>query len=259
MNNPHDYLITTPPPPPPEITSPDNVASWVMLNQGGFVKLGNERVLHKLDSRISCDLSVPSELRSRCTAFHRKSDKGTLFLTNKRIVYLPAKPSQVPKFESFSAPILKFQDSTTSSSMWWGWVWKSDCVPVSGGGIPPDIPRVEVKFTFSDGGMMDFNETYIRLRERLFQFQEMRNEMGAGAEMPDEPLPAYEADDGQLSVPGSSTAAAAAAGHGRSESTASRRAPDEPPPNYDEAQAQQLSNRLEDHIRGEADRGTRDD
>lgn len=143
--------------------------------------------------------------------------------------------------------------------MWWGWVWKSDCVPVSGGGIPPDIPRVEVKFTFSDGGMMDFNETYIRLRERLFQFQEMRNEMGAGAEMPDEPLPAYEADDGQLSVPGSSTATAVAAGHGRSESTASRRAPDEPPPNYDEAQAQQLSNRLEDHIRGEADRGARDD
>ena len=76
--------------------------------------------------------------------------------------------------------------------MWWGWVWKSDCIPVSGGGIPPDIPRLEVKFTFSDGGMTDFNETYIRLRERLFQFQEMRREMGPGADVPDEPLPAYE-------------------------------------------------------------------
>lgn len=56
-----------------------------MLNQGGFVKLGNERVLQKLDSRISCDLSVPHEMRNSCTPFHRKSDKGTLFLTNKRV------------------------------------------------------------------------------------------------------------------------------------------------------------------------------
>lgn len=139
--------------------------------------------------------------------------------------------------------------------MWWGWVWKSDCIPVSGGGIPPDIPRIEVKFTFSDGGMMDFNETYIRLRERLFQYQEMRREMGPGADVPDEPLPAYEA---QSSQPATSTLDARP---DRSDSTASRRAPEEPPPDYDEAQAQQLNIRLEDHIRGEIDRGVyeRDD
>jgi WW domain-binding protein 2 len=138
--------------------------------------------------------------------------------------------------------------------MWWGWVWKSDCVPVSGGGIPPDIPRIEVKFTFSDGGMTDFNEAYIRLRERLFQYQEMRREMGAGSELPDEPLPAYEAQ------PTDTPAAAVNLGApnvNRSESGASRRAPNEPPPDYDEAQAQQLSIRLEDHIRGEVDRGER--
>ena len=87
MNNPHDYLITTPTPSRP--VDPDNADSWVMLNQGGFVKLGNERILQKLDSRISCDLSVPSELRTRCTAFHRKSDRGTLFLTNKRVCGRP--------------------------------------------------------------------------------------------------------------------------------------------------------------------------
>jgi hypothetical protein len=139
--------------------------------------------------------------------------------------------------------------------MWWGWVWKSDCIPVSGGGIPPDIPRVEVKFTFSDGGMMDFNETYIRLRERLFQYQEMRREMGPGADVPDEPLPAYEA---QSSQPATATLDTRP---DRSDSAASRRAPDEPPPDYDEAQAQQLNIRLEDHIRGEIDRGVyeRDD
>ncbi|KAK5987883.1 UPF0664 stress-induced protein C29B12.11c [Cladobotryum mycophilum] len=255
MNNPHDYLIPSPSPSRP--VDPDNADSWVMLNQSGFVKLGNERILLKLDSRISCELSVPQELRARCTPFQRKSDKGALFLTNKRIVYLPAKPTQEPKFESFSAPILKFQDSTTSSSMWWGWVWKSDCIPVSGGGVPADLPRIEVKFTFSDGGMMDFNEAYIRLRERLFQYQEMRRELGAGSDVPDEPLPAYEAQSNQPEAPPADTLAVPPPN--RSDSSSTRRAPDEPPPNYDEAQAQQLSNRLEDHIRGEVDRGTGDD
>jgi hypothetical protein len=139
--------------------------------------------------------------------------------------------------------------------MWWGWVWKSDCIPVSGGGIPPDIPRLEVKFTFSDGGMMDFNEAYIRLRERLYQYQEMRREMGPGADVPDEPLPAYEAPSAQSAAASASASAPADVRPNRSESAASARAPDEPPPNYDEAQAQQLNIRLEDHVRGEIDRG----
>lgn len=137
--------------------------------------------------------------------------------------------------------------------MWWGWVWKSDCIPVSGGGIPPDIPRIIVKFTFSDGGMVEFNENYIRLRERLFQFQEMRREMGPGADVPDEPLPAYEGPAGVTTAP--SAELPAPAGHVRSDSTASRRGPNEPPPGYDEAQAQQLSNRLEDHMREQTTRG----
>lgn len=127
---------------------------------------------------------------------------------------------------------------------------------MSGGGIPPDLPRVEVKFTFSDGGMMDFNETYIRLRERLFQYQEMRREMGPGADVPDEPLPAYEEEGGSQTAPPAAPSLLSVPPPNRSDSSSSRRAPDEPPPNYDEAQAQQLSNRLEDHIRGEVDRDT---
>jgi hypothetical protein len=110
---------------------------------------------------------------------------------------------------------------------------------------------------------MDFNETYIRLRERLFQFQEMRREMGPGADVPDEPLPAYEGPGGQntpgLAATGSTAPTALGeAPPDHSDSPASRRAPNEPPPGYDEAQAQQLSNRLEDHMRDETERGTRD-
>lgn len=84
MDNPQDYLITGRAPPRRPV-DPDNAGSWVMLNQSGFVRLGNERILQKLESRISCDLSVPQELRQRCTPFQRRSDKGTLFLTDKRV------------------------------------------------------------------------------------------------------------------------------------------------------------------------------
>jgi hypothetical protein len=99
--------------------------------------------------------------------------------------------------------------------------------------------------------MMDFNEAYIRLRERLYQYQEMRREMGPGADVPDEPLPAYEASSAEAAPTTTSTENRP----NRSESTASRGAPEEPPPGYDEAQAQQLNIRLEDHVRGEIDRG----
>ena len=104
---------------------------------------------------------------------------------------------------------------------------------------------------------MDFHEAYMRLRERLFQYQEMRREMGPNADIPDEPLPAYEAQAGEAATAPSEPLAVPRTN--RSDSSASRRAPDEPPPNYDEAQAQQISIRLEDHIREEADRGERDD
>ena len=106
---------------------------------------------------------------------------------------------------------------------------------------------------------MEFNEAYIRLRERLFQFQELQRE--TGTEVPDEQLPAYEPQiDSSITAappppPPAVPANVSGAGHDRSDSSASRRAPDEPPPNYDEAQAQQLSMRLEDHIREGVDRG----
>lgn len=102
---------------------------------------------------------------------------------------------------------------------------------------------------------MDFNEAYIRLRERLFQYQEMQREMGPGADIPDEPLPAYEGPSTQQPETPAPSSAMAAPAPQRSDASPSRRAPDEPPPDYDEAQAQQISIRLEDHIRGEADRG----
>jgi hypothetical protein len=124
--------------------------------------------------------------------------------------------------------------------------------PVSQGGIPPDIPRVELKLTFKDGGHNEFRQKFEELKERLHQVRELERETGQRLNIPDEQLPAYEAQQGAVS---STAASSNLLPPGRSDSSASRgRSPDEPPPAYEEAQAQTLSMRLEDVIRDEADR-----
>lgn len=135
---------------------------------------------------------------------------------------------------------------------------------MSQGGIPPDIPRVELKLTFNDGGGNEFNTKFIEMKERLHHIQDVAGSTGTLINIPDEQLPAYEANEGQGRGP-AATADAGGAGAtglapaetlGRSASASSQntRAPDEPPPGYEEAQAQTISMRLEDHIREEAER-----
>lgn len=102
---------------------------------------------------------------------------------------------------------------------------------------------------------MDFNDTYIRLRERLYQFQEMRRDLGPGADIPDEQLPAYAAQDTEPTQSSTNNLEVPAPRPNRSDSSSSRRGPNEPPPGYDEAQAQHLGIRLEDHIRDQVNRG----
>jgi len=73
----------------------------------------------------------------------------------------------------------------------------------------------------------------------------------------DEPLPAYvQRQDDSAPGPVAPEALAPQPNIVRSTSTTSQtaRAPDEPPPDYEEAQAQAISVRLEDHIREEASR-----
>jgi hypothetical protein len=133
--------------------------------------------------------------------------------------------------------------------------------PVSQGGIPPDVPRVELKLTFKEGGHNEFTLEFEGLKERLHHVREIERETGQTISVPDEPLPAYEAPTladasttRERPVPASRPPPPA-----ESHSATSRtRAPDEPPPAYEEAQAQSISMRLEDHIRGSVDRGSGD-
>lgn len=105
------------------------------------------------------------------------SSAGTLFLTNRRIIYL-ASPS-TPQLQSFSAPILNLQDSHVTAPWIGPNAWVALCRPVQGGGIPV-ANAVEVKMTFKDGGAYDFSSRYEVVRERLQQAVETARANGTG-------------------------------------------------------------------------------
>lgn len=119
--------------------------------------------------------------------------------------------------------------------------------------MPADIPRVELKLTFKEGGHNEFMQRFGELKERLEHVRRLQQETGQLVNIPDEPLPAYEATEGGGAAASTNLAPQQAISRSASSGSQNRR-PDEPPPGYDEAQAQTLSMRLEDHIREESDR-----
>ncbi|OHE90388.1 WW-domain ligand protein [Colletotrichum orchidophilum] len=234
----------------------DHGDSWVMITQTGDINpLPHEHIRHRSNAKVSLELSVPKALQQGRTPFARKSDNGTAYITTQRVIYIPAKPT--PEFKSFHAPILNCADSYVGSPFFGAWFWSATVVPVSGGGVPADIPRVEVKLSFKEGGHSEFRQRFEELKERLEHVRRLQQETGQAVNIPDEPLPAYEATEGGGVAPSTIAPQQQEEPAGRPASSGGQNAnrrPDEPPPNYDEAQAQTLSMRLEDHVREESDR-----
>lgn len=118
--------------------------------------------------------------------------------------------------------------------------WVALCRPVPGGGIPTSQIAVEVKLTFQDGGAFDFSAKFEQVKERIQQVREANGNI-RGADVHLEQLPAYEAaredDDPPILSPTNRPELAR-----RRSSTPpppqAFTAPDEPPPGYEEAQAQ---------------------
>lgn len=158
--------------------------------------------------------------------------------------------------------MLNYEDSHGGSPWFGSWYWRAVVTPVSQGGIPPDIARVELKLTFKDGGHYEFVNEFETLKQNLHHYRDIERETGQRISVPDEPLPAYEGPAGSGSGSGTANAnagrLAAENPPARSDSSSRGRGPDEPPPAYEEAQAQSISMRLEDHIRGSVDRGEHD-
>ncbi|WPG97744.1 Hypothetical protein R9X50_00052500 [Acrodontium crateriforme] len=248
--------------------------NWVMLSQGAnppYTPLPNEQSLFTSPPRVVLSLSTPAHYPgAQQEPFSVSSASGIVYLTNRRVIYLPDKPTE--KFKSFSTPLLNLHDSHITSPFFGPNAWIALLQPVQGGGIPaPRTGVVELKLTFKDGGAFDYHTIFERVKERLQQTIEVsRMEAGGGAANTStsqaalngvdisnvnlDELPAYqEQSDGPLLSPVAALATQQAQRH-ETLAEPQRSAPGgpttvippaEPPPGYEEAQMQGLQEGVE--------------
>lgn len=175
--------------------TPDN--SWVMTSpgDGGFIKLPNERTLFTSPPRTSLQISTPNTSPG-AEPLSVESKAGVVYITNQRLVYLPASPT--PELQSFSCPILNTQDTYVRAPFFGANYWLGTCKAVQGGGIPAAHSIFEIRLTFREGGAFDFHTTFEQIKERLHQAYSVARENGQGgvtanlASVHLEQLPAYE-------------------------------------------------------------------
>lgn len=264
----------------------DEDTSWVMMSRDGeVIKLPGEKIYYKVRSRIGLDVGTPKALPN-ATPFSIKSDGGIVYVTNNRIIYIPNYPTET--FKSFSAPILDFEDTRVASSFFGPWTWNAIVKPTVGGGIPSDVPRLELKLTFREGGHDAFQSKFEVMKERLSYARTLQQETGqvipTGEDLPQYEPPPPAAGPSSSATPSQQAALAhvddpaanddkereALEQYARSQeqqtprgavpqdvlfaSQANTSTPNEPPPDYEEAQAQAIDMRIEETLREAADR-----
>ena len=233
-----------------------------------FTPLPNEQTLFTSSPRIAFSLTTPAHFPGKQQqAFSLSSASGVLYLTNRRIIFLPDKST--PQLQSFAAPILSLHDSHVAAPWFGPNVWAALLQPTQGGGIPiPPTGVVEVKCTFKEGGAFDFHTHYERVRERLQQAVEVSridgdasgSSQGAmnGVDVSNvnlDELPAYQEEgDGPL-IPPTAPAILQAQQNARQRSGAEddrsrprNETPSEPPPGYEEAQMASLQDEAEKRL-----------
>lgn len=237
-----------------------------------FTPLPGEQILFTPPPRIGFSLSTPSHYPDKKQPpYSLTHASGVLYLTTRRILYLPDKGTD--KLQSFAAPILNLHDSHVTAPFFGPNVWTALLQPVQGGGIPvPDTGVVELKLTFKEGGCYDWHTKFEQVKERLHQAVEANGgapSSAAGASAQNavmEDLPAYqEESDGPLLSPvvGAGAAASASApaqtrdsGIGveydrpRAKPADGFEAPSEPPPGYEEAQEAAIRDEVERRLSG---------
>ncbi|KAI0505513.1 hypothetical protein F5B22DRAFT_522671 [Xylaria bambusicola] len=237
----------------------DLEASWVMLSRSGDIEpLPHESMLFKTRGRVALNITTPNNPPG-VTPFSIKSESGTAYITNQRLIYLPANPTE--QFKSFSTKILGCQDGRMRSSWVGPWYWEASVRPVPDGNIPPDFPRVNLKLTFKDGGFSEFETKFVEIKGRLHHAAQIAEESGQrnwALNVHDEQLPEYTASQGpgpsSQNRPTTIQETIQRADNTSQQTGTSQGMPDEPPPDYDEAQAQAVSMRLDEQLREEAER-----
>ncbi|EME45507.1 hypothetical protein DOTSEDRAFT_150592 [Dothistroma septosporum NZE10] len=248
--------------------------NWVMLSPATnppFTPLPGEQVVCVAPGkRIGFDLSTPKHYPGRqAQPYGLSHSNGSLYITNRRVIYLPDKPTE--RFKSFAVPILDLQDAHVSLPWFSANTWNAAFKATSGGGIPPSAGILELKFTLRDAGVSDFHSSYERIKERLMQAVDVSNLAGNDSQAMNrmdvsnvnlDELPAYtEESDGPLIPPTASAAAIAQTQHQRrsqqlrdsgvgvdSQDAASPKpqdTPHEPPPDYAETQMAGLQDAMD--------------
>lgn len=266
----------------------DRMKSWVMVSPQSsdpFIKLPNERILYRSPIRTSLTLSSPPNTHSSIQPWSVSSDGGVAYITNQRvrppplshsprapltppqIVYIPTTSS--PTLTSFSSPILNLHDTYVRAPFFGANYWTASVRPVAGGGIPPSLALIDLRMTFREGGAFDYHNVFELIKERLHQAVQAARDAGrsvGGAGGVDqavlgglhlEQLPAYE--PAAVAAPGAAAAdevrRASVVDGQRTESDSVAAQPDEPPPGYEEAQAQAVGIDLDQRLRRRAEFG----
>ncbi|KAI2468343.1 hypothetical protein F4781DRAFT_398437 [Annulohypoxylon bovei var. microspora] len=228
--------------------------NWVMLSRAGEIEpLPHETILHRTRGRITLSITAPNQ-PADIPPLNIKSESGTAYITNQRLIYLPSKPTD--QFKSFSSKILGCQDSRMCSSWIGPWYWEALVRPVPDGNIPPEFPRVNLRLTFKDGGSSEFESKFVELKARLHHAAQIAEESGQSnwaQAVHDEQLPEYSGPQGGDN-PGQVSEVARRADEAVREQQGHQQTPDEPPPNYDEAQAQAVNMRFDEQMREDAER-----
>jgi len=125
--------------------------------------------------------------------------------------------------------------------------------PISGGGIPPGIPRLKLEFKFNDGGHDLFREKFETMKERHAYAAQMMQETGQVIPT-GEDLPVYTASAAATSSAPSQFTTDHDIPSSHAAPSQAQPTPDEPPPDYEEAQFQAVGMQMEEREREEAER-----
>ncbi|KAK7205952.1 hypothetical protein BZA70DRAFT_277512 [Myxozyma melibiosi] len=152
--------------------------NWVMLDRSGsgFVPLPGETTIYSAPQRSSFRLRTVGKLAgSESSMFpghapttdrppKLDASSGRLILTSHRVLYLPDSPESA-RFRSFAAPLGNIRDAHLVQPWFGPNQWCSVVLPVPDGGLP-NVP-LELTVTFKDGGAFEFDESFVRIRERM--------------------------------------------------------------------------------------------
>ncbi|KAG1445158.1 hypothetical protein G6F46_012555 [Rhizopus delemar] len=123
-----------------------------------------------------------------CNEGYYESSRGTVILSNQRIIYLSSQPDS--EFKNLNMPIMNFKRWKLEQP-WFGANYISGVLlPVPGGGL---MRNGQVKLTFSEGGAIEFANILRNLMERMGETDEIPREY--------EPLPEYQQPIGHDELP----------------------------------------------------------